>query len=83
MGRDLKLLILALMIWGIGEGMFFYFQPIYLEQLGADPALIGLILGSYGVAMMIAHIPAGYLADRLGRKPLMLQPGFWEPSRPG
>jgi MFS family permease len=72
LNRDLTLLILALMTWGVGEGMFFYFQPIYLEQLGADPALIGLILGAYGLAMMVAHIPAGYLADRLGRKPLLL-----------
>jgi MFS family permease len=72
MTRDLVLLIISLVTWGVGEGMFFYFQPIYLEQLGADPALIGLILGSYGVAMMVAHIPAGYLADRLGRKPLMM-----------
>jgi predicted MFS family arabinose efflux permease len=76
MGRDLILLILALMTWGVGEGMFFYFQPIYLEQLGADPELIGIILGAYGVAMMVAHVPAGYLADRLGRKPLLLSAWF-------
>jgi MFS family permease len=72
MSRDLILLIFSLVTWGIGEGMFFYFQPIYLEQLGADPILIGIILGAYGVAMTIAHIPAGYLADRIGRKPMML-----------
>ena len=58
--------------WGLGEGLFIYFQPIYLEQLGADPIMIGAILGGFGLTMTISHIPAGYLADRIGRKPLMV-----------
>lgn len=58
--------------WGIGEGTFFYFQPIYLRQLGADPIRIGAILAGYGLMTMAAHIPAGYLADRIGRKPLLI-----------
>jgi predicted MFS family arabinose efflux permease len=71
MSRDFILVALALICWGFGEGMFFYFQPIYLEKLGASPIGIGAILGGLGTAMTIAHIPAGYLADRLGRRPLM------------
>lgn len=58
--------------WGIGEGMFFYFQPIYLKELGADPIRIGAILGGFGLMMVISHIPAGYLADRVGRKPVLV-----------
>jgi MFS family permease len=58
--------------WGLGEGLFIYFQPIYLQELGADPILIGTILGGFGLAMTVSHIPAGYLADRIGRKPLMV-----------
>jgi len=57
--------------WGVGEGMFLYFQPIYLQQLGADPVRIGAILGGFGLMMTISHMPAGYLADRLGRRPVM------------
>jgi MFS family permease len=72
MSRDLVLLSISLMTWGIGEGMFFIFQPLYLQQLGADPVEIGLILAAAGGMMTIAHIPAGYLADRIGRKPLLL-----------
>ena len=60
------------MVWGIGEGMFLLFQPLYLQQLGADPVLIGVIIGMVGMAMTVSHLPAGYLADRLGRKPLMV-----------
>ncbi|MCX6064293.1 MAG: MFS transporter [Chloroflexi bacterium] len=72
MNLSLPLLAIALFTWGIGEGMFYIFQPIYLSQLGANPVTIGYILGTAGFAMMIAHIPAGYLSDRLGRRPLLL-----------
>jgi MFS family permease len=72
MKRDLSLIGIAMFAWGFGEGLFIYFQPIYLEQLGADPIMIGTILGGFGLAMTISHIPAGYLADRIGRKPLMI-----------
>ena len=71
MSRDLLLLAMALFSWGVGEGMFFNFQPLYLMELGADPLLVGSILGVAGFAMMLAHIPAGYLSDRIGRRPLL------------
>jgi MFS family permease len=58
-------------VWGLGEGAFFSFQPLYLQQLGADPIKIGAILGGYGLAQTLAHIPAGYLSDRIGQRPLM------------
>jgi MFS family permease len=63
---------LALFTWGIGEGMFMYFQSIHLENLGADPVAIGSILGAMGLVMMLAHIPAGHLSDRIGRRPLLI-----------
>jgi MFS family permease len=72
MKRDLILVGIAMFAWGLGEGLFIFFQPIYLEELGADPILIGTILGGFGMAMTISHIPAGFLADRIGRKPLMV-----------
>lgn len=71
MNRDLRLVALSLFCWGLGESAFFNFQPLYLQQLGARPVDIGFILGAYGVANMLAHIPAGYLADRFGRRPVM------------
>jgi MFS family permease len=76
MNPSLLWIAIALFTWGIGEGMFFMFQPIYLSELGADPITIGYILGAAGFAMMIAHIPAGYLADRLGRRPLLITAWF-------
>jgi hypothetical protein len=31
MTRDLILVALSLFAWGLGEGMFIFFQPIYLR----------------------------------------------------
>jgi DHA1 family multidrug resistance protein-like MFS transporter len=72
MSIDLVLLFASLFTWGIGEGMFIYFQPIYLQQLGASTMTIATVFSAFGLAMMLAHIPAGYLADRIGRKPIMV-----------
>jgi MFS family permease len=72
MTRDLRLLSVSLFFWGVGEGLFFYLQPIYLAQLGADAVQVGFVLGLAGAAMAITHIPAGILADRFGRKTMML-----------
>ena len=71
MKRDFILVIASLITWGVGEGAFMYFQPLYLEELGASPLLIGGILGGMGLAMTVVHIPAGYLADRIGRRQLL------------
>jgi MFS family permease len=71
MSRDLLLIIISLFTWGVGEGMFIYFQPLYLQQWGAAPLAIGAILGASGIAMTVAQAPAGYLSDRIGTRPVM------------
>jgi MFS family permease len=72
MNRSLIWLGAALFTWGMGEGMFLLFQPIYLQQLGAAPIQIGVILGASGAVMTLAHIPAGYLSDVIGRRPMLI-----------
>jgi len=71
LNRNLLFVAIALLTWGFGEGLFFNFQPIYLKSLGSDEQQIGFILGAFGAAMAITHIPAGRLADRIGRRPLL------------
>ena len=72
MSRDNRWLMLALFLWGAGEGLSFYFRSLYLKELGADPVAIGSILALAAAAAGITHIPAGYLADRFGRKQLLV-----------
>ena len=76
MNRNLSFVAVALFLWGFGEGMFFNFVPIYLDiQFFLSKYEIGLILGAFGFFMAITHIPAGRLADRIGRRPLLI--GAW------
>jgi MFS family permease len=70
--RDLKVLGLSVLFWGFGDGMIFYFQPLYLSELGADPSLIGGVLGGGALLMALTQIPAGYLSDRISRKTLLM-----------
>lgn len=72
MSRDNKILMLALFLWGAGEGLFIYVQPIYLGELGADPVAIGAALSFASAAAAASHIPAGWLADHLGRRGVMI-----------
>jgi MFS family permease len=76
MTRDLRILYLSLMLWGSGEGLFIYFQPIYLNQLGADPIQIGWIIGLASLAFTISHLPAGALADIVGRRIIIVLAWF-------
>lgn len=71
MNRNLWLVAISLFIWGMGEGLFIYFQPLYLQEWGADPLMIGGIFGAMGIAMAIAPIPAGYASDRFGSHSIM------------
>jgi MFS family permease len=71
MNRDLFLVAASLFLWGFGESAFIAYQPLYLQEFGADPIVIGGILGAFGIANAIAHIPAGYFADHFGRRPVM------------
>ena len=73
MNRSLLFVAFALLLWGFGEGMFFNFVPIYLDnQFLLSKYQIGLVLGAFGLSMAVTHIPAGRLADRIGRRPLLI-----------
>lgn len=76
MNPNLIFIALALLFWGIGEGVFFNFVPIYLDVgFSLSESQIGLLLGAFGFSMAITHIPAGRLADTFGRRPLII--GAW------
>ena len=71
MNRNLILIAISLFAWGVGEGLFIYFQPLYLQQFGANPVLTGAVFSGMGIAMGLSQIPAGYLSDRYGSRSLM------------
>ena len=73
MNRNLFFIAAALLLWGIGEGMFFNFVPIRLESdFLLSKQQVGLALGAFGFFMAITHLPGGHLSDRIGRRPLLI-----------
>ncbi len=75
MSRDLKLITLALFLWGGGEGLFLYIESLYMEQLGATPQEVGAVLGLAAFLTACSFIPGGLLADRFDAKKVMI--GGW------
>jgi len=69
--RDLAVLAVSMFIWGLGEGLFIYFYPLALQRWNSDPVLIGVVLSMIGVTMALVQVPAGYLSDRFGSRPLI------------
>ena len=73
MNRNLGFIAAALLLWGVGEGMFFNFVPIHLEsEFLLSKQQVGFALGAFGFFMAITHLPGGHLADRVGRRPLLI-----------
>lgn len=73
MNRNLFFIAAALLLWGFGEGMFFNFVPIHLEEeFLLSKQQVGFALGAFGFFMAVTHIPGGHLADRIGRRPLLI-----------
>jgi len=64
MSRDLRLVSISLLAWGFGEALFFYLIPLYLAELGADPAWIGGILGLAGLVggLLLYHFTSFVMA---------------------
>ncbi len=63
-------------IYGLRMLGLFIILPIfalYAEKLpgGQSHFLIGIALGAYGLTQAILQIPAGWLSDRFGRKPVI------------
>lgn len=71
MTRDLLLVAISLFFWGFGEGLFFYFIPLSLQEMGASPLLIGGVYAGIGLAAALTQIPAGILSDKIGPRTIM------------
>jgi MFS family permease len=73
--RDVRLLVVVQVLWGLGFGLVGPLQPLYLQSLGADPSQIGLVFGVGTIVGGLLVIPAGAIADRRGRRIVIVLSG--------
>ncbi len=72
LGRDNTFVWWSLLLWGLGDGLFLYIQPLYIKSLGANPTDIGLTLSIGSAATILSYLPAGLLSDRTSRRKNLL-----------
>ena len=76
MFRDLppkvKWLIYISSLTSIGIGYFIVVISAYLPEIGISPTYVGVIFGVNAVSFIVFSIPLGMLADRRGRKNIMI-----------
>jgi MFS family permease len=71
--RPTRLLAGATLINTFGNGLFFTVSVVYFTRIvGLSAHQLGLGLAAAGVAGIVAGIPAGQLADRLGAREVMI-----------
>jgi MFS family permease len=77
--RNAKLFLAATAFRGMVISSLQTVLNLYLYSLGYDARFIGLISGASSLAILTMSLPAGYLADRVGRRPVLLVGGIAYP----
>ncbi len=77
----LGVVFIAQMLSAVGFSMIFPFLPLYIEELGSvggfsTELLAGLVISVQGLTMMITAPVWGVVADRFGRKKMIMRAMF-------
>ncbi len=70
--RTLLSVSLAVCAAYIGIGMVVPVRVLYAQSQGASLAIIGAMASAYLISNFLFQYPSGWLADRWGRKPMMI-----------
>jgi len=65
-------LTLATALQWLGASAVLPLLPEYLRQEGGSDALVGMVMGAFFAAGVLVQFPAGWVADRIGRRPVLL-----------
>jgi len=71
-----RLYLFNVIIAGAAMGVFRLLFNFYVLSLGFDEALLGQLVTTNNLTSLIVALPAGYLADQLGRKVSLLIAGL-------
>ncbi|MBI4331742.1 MAG: MFS transporter [Chloroflexi bacterium] len=65
-------LVTTTVISNLGSGIISPILPLYASSFGVTIFWVGLMVAAYGVARIFMDIPSGRLADRYGRRPMII-----------
>jgi MFS transporter, DHA1 family, multidrug resistance protein len=65
------LALTTFLLW-VGASSILPLLPEYLRHRGASDALVGIVMASYFVTALAFQYPAGRLADKVGRRPVLI-----------
>lgn len=69
---DVALLLVAASTWGFAFSSFYLLPSFLMQELGAGPAEIGLVVGILGVSTVVFTLLAGSRIDRMPRRRAMI-----------
>lgn len=70
--RALLPIFLIVLVDILGMTIILPLLPFYAEEFGATPKVIGPLVATYAACQLVSGPLLGQLADRMGRKPLLL-----------
>lgn len=70
--RLIRILTLTVFIQWLGASSIIPMLPVYIRHLGGTDALAGVVMASFFAAGVLSQYPLGRLADRIGRRPVLI-----------
>jgi DHA1 family multidrug resistance protein-like MFS transporter len=66
-----SLALTTFLLW-LGASAILPLLPEYLRDHGASDGLVGVVMASYFAAALVCQYPAGRMADKVGRRPVLV-----------
>jgi DHA1 family multidrug resistance protein-like MFS transporter len=70
--RLIRTLTITIFLQWVGASSIIPMLPVYIRHLGGSDALAGVVMASFFAAGVLSQYPIGRLADRVGRRPVLV-----------
>ncbi len=70
--RLIRTLSITIFLQWLGASAIIPMLPVYIRHLGGTDATAGLVMGAFFAAGVLFQYPLGRLADRVGRRPVLI-----------
>jgi len=71
-GRLIRTLTLTVFLQWMGATAIIPMLPVYIRHLGGSDALAGVVMAAFYAAGVLSQYPIGRVADRVGRRPVLV-----------